>query len=676
MGNGAVASRPALSSFSSEDQENNSVNRRLSSTHEIMETRLFGDDMKHRKELTRQLGVRFYKNYIFSDFRFIRQIGSGRYSKVHFAESHKLARNNFFNGYAIKEVSVDQMTRHQMSDFRYELNLLSHMSHPNLPRITSVYDAHGSETQVGNHNLPRSLVYVVMEHLSGGELLPALCRQRKYMEIDALRLVRQLVSAVSYLHSQGVVHGSLLPENLVLTQAGSLESSTLRIVDFSRAETEWHHRPSAVVSSDVSHLIELQVPEVLYHYGVQPIQNAPIAQSQSQQQSTAVATASAALTAALSLTATAKTTASNPATAVPVTPAAPSGMLNALNQNIPAISTAPYVSTMPINGSMMNHRHWSVRERMAMDIWCVGALTHLLLSGLLPGEDGGHVIAPRIHSTKERKLSPNSSRHSSISRRFTSLYTMFVPHSSSSSSADLCQNESFVVPDVHDPLEMQTLRPRFLARQWMFVSDEAKDLLHELLLPEPWLRPSLLEVLHIHPWFALEAAAVNNRDTANKQRSSLVAERNERPETIEEHDSELSDAADENDNEEEEEEQFEDNDSEVTIACISQTNLTHSVLPSLRRFVEDRQQKDVQRLFAVPSSPTSVAASFSTASSPFAALLSSKSSNATALSNGSFAQHNHVCEKYESMEPNTTNRRLAASLTLLQAQRRYQVASN
>lgn len=262
-----------------------------------------------RRQLTRSLGVPCHHSYIFADFRFERPIGSGKMCKVYLAHSMKLASNSLagFPRYAIKEVPVGQMTRQQLLEFRYELYLLSHLQHPHLPRLSSVYDVHGTDNQIGNGANSRSIVYVVMEHLNGGELLPALCRQRQYMESDVVRLIRQLTSAVSYLHSQGVAHGSLVPENLILTQAGSLESA-LRIVDFGHAESELHHHPSPSISGDLSHLQELRVPEILHHYSSYGMH-----------------------------------------------------------------SQAPTTFT--------------VREKMAIDVWCVGALTHLLLSGMLPGDD-------------------------------------------------------------------------------------------------------------------------------------------------------------------------------------------------------------------------------------------------------------------------------------------------
>lgn len=54
--------------------------------------------------------------------------------------------------------------------------------------------------------------YLVLELLSGGELLERIRRKNRFTESEASRIMRQLVSAVSFMHSRGVVHRDLKPE--------------------------------------------------------------------------------------------------------------------------------------------------------------------------------------------------------------------------------------------------------------------------------------------------------------------------------------------------------------------------------------------------------------------------------------------------------------------------------
>lgn len=54
--------------------------------------------------------------------------------------------------------------------------------------------------------------YLVLELLEGGELLQRIRRQNRFTETEASRIMRQLVSAVNFMHSHGVVHRDLKPE--------------------------------------------------------------------------------------------------------------------------------------------------------------------------------------------------------------------------------------------------------------------------------------------------------------------------------------------------------------------------------------------------------------------------------------------------------------------------------
>lgn len=54
--------------------------------------------------------------------------------------------------------------------------------------------------------------YLVMELLGGGELLERIKRKKLFGEAEASQLLQSLVSAVSFMHENGVVHRDLKPE--------------------------------------------------------------------------------------------------------------------------------------------------------------------------------------------------------------------------------------------------------------------------------------------------------------------------------------------------------------------------------------------------------------------------------------------------------------------------------
>jgi calcium/calmodulin-dependent protein kinase I len=188
------------------------------------------------------INVPILSKYPYLDFKLLKKIGTGKFSIIYKAISLKEVGLVM----AIKEVRLHEMNKQQLFSFRHELNILSQLRHHHLPRIASVYDP------MPSHNI----YYVIMDHIRGGELIPAICRQPHYMESDAKRFILALVSAIHYLHQHGVIHGFIIPENLVLSYQ-SFES-TLKLVDFTYAECE-SHRSSLLVNNNYNNLSNRQL---------------------------------------------------------------------------------------------------------------------------------------------------------------------------------------------------------------------------------------------------------------------------------------------------------------------------------------------------------------------------------------------------------------------------------
>lgn len=51
-----------------------------------------------------------------------------------------------------------------------------------------------------------------MEYLKGGELLTKIRLKKKFNEKEAATIMKKLISAVNFMHYQGVVHRDLKPE--------------------------------------------------------------------------------------------------------------------------------------------------------------------------------------------------------------------------------------------------------------------------------------------------------------------------------------------------------------------------------------------------------------------------------------------------------------------------------
>jgi len=73
-------------------------------------------------------------------------------------------------------------------------------------------------------------VYIVMELIDGSELFDRIVKKGFYTERDAVNIVKQIVSAVAYLHDINIVHRDLKPENLLCCGEG--DDEVVKIADF------------------------------------------------------------------------------------------------------------------------------------------------------------------------------------------------------------------------------------------------------------------------------------------------------------------------------------------------------------------------------------------------------------------------------------------------------------
>eukprot|EP00586_Coscinodiscus_wailesii_P003692 CAMPEP_0172487786 /NCGR_PEP_ID=MMETSP1066-20121228/17001_1 /TAXON_ID=671091 /ORGANISM="Coscinodiscus wailesii, Strain CCMP2513" /LENGTH=883 /DNA_ID=CAMNT_0013254611 /DNA_START=232 /DNA_END=2883 /DNA_ORIENTATION=+ len=121
--------------------------------------------------------------------------------------------------YAVKCLDLGLINADGIEQLREEIFVMCQLDHPNIVRLEEVYE---STTEI----------YLVMELCVGGELFDRLDEQPDYhyTEQDCARLVKQMLKAVRYLHSKGVVHRDLKLENfLFMTQE---DDSELKMIDF------------------------------------------------------------------------------------------------------------------------------------------------------------------------------------------------------------------------------------------------------------------------------------------------------------------------------------------------------------------------------------------------------------------------------------------------------------
>ena len=114
-------------------------------------------------------------------------------------------------------------TEWQLKMLRREYSLTIACSHPHIVH-TYTYE-----------ELPTLGEAIVMEYVEGRTLTEYLTENPTKQSRQ--RMVEELLSALSYLHKQGVIHNDLKPENILITRT----DDTLKLIDFGLATTDaWY----------------------------------------------------------------------------------------------------------------------------------------------------------------------------------------------------------------------------------------------------------------------------------------------------------------------------------------------------------------------------------------------------------------------------------------------------
>ncbi|POY73003.1 putative Calcium/calmodulin-dependent protein kinase [Rhodotorula taiwanensis] len=109
--------------------------------------------------------------------------------------------------------------------------------------LKSISKGHKNIVTLWDYFETQNNVYLVTDLCVGGELFDRICAKSYFLEEDAAKLVRTVMSAVEYLHSHGIVHRDVKPENMLYRSKD--EDSDLLLADFglSKAMDEQQFSP-------------------------------------------------------------------------------------------------------------------------------------------------------------------------------------------------------------------------------------------------------------------------------------------------------------------------------------------------------------------------------------------------------------------------------------------------
>ena len=148
--------------------------------------------------------IKLSKEHYLKHYIVLNDLGQGSFGKV------KRVRHKKLN-----EVRAMKIVNKRETTSTNEIEVLRKISHPNIINIFEIFE--------DNYQY-----YIMSEFCDGGELFDAITNKGYYNEIEAAKIMKQILEAVNYLHDNGVVHRDLKPENIMLLS----NQTDLKLIDF------------------------------------------------------------------------------------------------------------------------------------------------------------------------------------------------------------------------------------------------------------------------------------------------------------------------------------------------------------------------------------------------------------------------------------------------------------
>jgi calcium-dependent protein kinase len=192
-----------------EDEIKELKSRRASKFDELKKSKNFNEqsDMKIGKEGMIKINGEPITTY----YNIISDLGNGSYGMVKKVKHKKL-----------NEERAMKIVKKKAESSINEIEILKKVSHPNIISIYEIFEDSKN-------------YYIMSELLEGGELFEEITNRGSFSEIDAAKIMKQLLSSVYYLHNKNIVHRDLKPENIMMVGRQNTNFE-IKLIDFGTAK--------------------------------------------------------------------------------------------------------------------------------------------------------------------------------------------------------------------------------------------------------------------------------------------------------------------------------------------------------------------------------------------------------------------------------------------------------
>lgn len=149
----------------------------------------------------------------------IKELGTGSFSRVCLVSSSSTDEDA--EERVCKTVNTNGLHKTVVEWLKAEINVLCSLDHPNIVKLYEFAEDRATDQLV-----------MILEYIPGDTCASLIQRRGKMDESFAARLIRQVLIAVAYCHSRGIVHRDLKLENVMLTRTSTKSNPDCKIIDF------------------------------------------------------------------------------------------------------------------------------------------------------------------------------------------------------------------------------------------------------------------------------------------------------------------------------------------------------------------------------------------------------------------------------------------------------------
>ena len=150
-------------------------------------------------------------------YDYYEELGEGSYGKVHkvIDRSTKAIR-------AMKTIDISKTHADENHlELINEIELVKNLDHSHIFKVFEIFSY-------------QKKIYIVMEYFSGGELFEYVSKNGRLKENEVSKIMKQIISAINFYQSYGIIHSDIKPENILIESKEDLQKGKInvKLIDF------------------------------------------------------------------------------------------------------------------------------------------------------------------------------------------------------------------------------------------------------------------------------------------------------------------------------------------------------------------------------------------------------------------------------------------------------------